>query len=150
MSFLDFAQRLKKVVEVLNATREEESIVIAQETVALIRLRVQNDKVDAEGVSFGSYSLGYEIFRTLNNQPIDAKNYTFTGQMWRDTGITDVQDTGGTTTVTIGGQTDRAASLMEYNTTRDGVEILEASEEEEEFIREAHEERIINIIDNLF
>ena len=37
MSFLDFAQRLKKVVEVLNATREEESIVIAQETVALIR-----------------------------------------------------------------------------------------------------------------
>ena len=120
MSFLDFAQRLKKVVEVLNATREEESIVIAQETVALIRLRVQNDKVDAEGSSFGSYSLGYEIFRTLNNQPIDAKNYTFTGQMWRDTGITDV------------------------------VEILEASEEEEQFIREAHEERIINIIDNLF
>lgn len=149
MSFLDFAQRLKKVVEVLNATREEQSIIIAKETVASIRLRVQNDKVDAEGVSFGSYSLGYEIFRTLNNQPIDAKNYTFTGQMWRDTGITDVQDTGGTTTVTIGGQTDRAERLMEYNTTRDGP-ILEASEEEEEFIREAHEERIINIIDNLF
>lgn len=149
MSFLDFAQRLKKVVEVLNATREEQSIIIAKETVASIRLRVQNDKVDAEGVSFGSYSLGYEIFRTLNNQPIDAKNYTFTGQMWRDTGITDVQDTGGTTTVTIGGQTDRAERLMEYNTTRDGP-ILEASEEDEEFIREAHEERIINIIDNLF
>lgn len=149
MSFLDFAQRLKKVVEVLNATREEQSVIIAKETVASIRLRVQNDKVDAEGVSFGSYSLGYEIFRTLNNQPIDAKNYTFTGQMWRDTGITDVQDTGGTTTVTIGGQTDRAESLMEYNTTRDGP-ILEASEEDEEFIREAHEERIINIIDNLF
>ena len=149
MSFLDFAQRLKKVVEVLNATREEESIVIAQETVALIRLRDQTDKVDEEGTSFGSYSLGYEIFRTLNNQPIDAKNYTFTGKMWRDTGITDVQDTGGTTTVTIGGQTDRAESLMEYNTTRDGP-ILEASEEDEEFIREAHEERIINIIDNLF
>jgi hypothetical protein len=149
MSFLDFAQRLKKVVEVLNATREEQSIIIAKETVASIRLRVQNDKVDAEGVSFGSYSLGYEIFRTLNNQPIDAKNYTFTKDMWRDTGITDVQDTGGTTTVTIGGQTDRAERLMEYNTTRDGP-ILEASEEEEEFIREAHEERIINIIDNLF
>ena len=149
MSFLDFAQRLKKVVEVLNATREEESIVIAQETVALIRLRVQTDKVDAEGSSFGSYSLGYEIFRTLNNQPTDAKNYTFTGQMWRDTGITDVQDTGGTTTVTIGCQTDRSESLMEYNTDRDGP-ILEASEEEEDFIREAHEERIINIIDNLF
>lgn len=149
MSFLDFAQRLKKVVEVLNATREEQSVIIAKETVASIRLRVQNDKVDAEGSSFGSYSLGYEIFRTLNNQPIDAKNYTFTGEMWRDTGITDVQDTGGTTTVTIGGQTDRAESLMEYNTTRDGP-ILEASEEEEDFIREAHEERIINIIDNLF
>lgn len=149
MSFLDFAQRLKKVVEVLNATREEQSVIIAKETVASIRLRVQNDKVDAEGSSFGSYSLGYEIFRTLNNQPIDAKNYTFTKQMWRDTGITDVQDTGGTTTVTIGGQTDRAESLMEYNTTRDGP-ILEASEEEEDFIREAHEERIINIIDNLF
>ena len=149
MSFLDFAQRLKKVVEVLNATREEQSVIIAKETVASIRLRVQNDKVDAEGVSFGSYSLGYEIFRTLNNQPIDAKNYTFTKQMWRDTGITDVQDTGGTTTVTIGGQTDRAESLMQYNTTRDGP-ILEASEQEEDFIREAHEERIINIIDNLF
>lgn len=149
MSFLDFSNIIKQIATEIDNNREEESIIIAQETAALIRLRVQNEKVDAEGDSFGEYSLQYELFRIANNMPVDAKNYTFTGDMWRDTGVTDVENTGFTTTVTIGGQTAEAEAKMAANTFRDGP-ILEVSEEEEEFIIEAHTERIFGVINKFF
>ena len=149
MSFLEFSNIIKQIATEIDNNREEESIIIAEETIALIRLRVQNEKVDAEGDSFGEYSLQYELFRVANNQPVDAKNYTFTGDMWRDTGITEVDNTGFTTTVTIGGQTAEAAAKMAGNTLRDGP-ILQASEEEIEFIIEAHTERIFGIINKFF
>ena len=98
MSFKDFARKIRLVSNEINETREEQSVIIAEETVALIRLRVQNEKVNADGDSFGAYSPAYEMFRLSQNQPVDAKNFTLTGDMWRDTGITDVSTSGFTTT----------------------------------------------------
>lgn len=149
MGFRNFARKIRLMSNEINETREEQSVIIAEETVALIRLRVQNEKVNAQGDSFGSYSVEYELFRIENNQPVDAKNFTFTGDMWRDTGITSVETTGFTTTVMIGGQTQEAADKLFFNTERDG-EILEASEDEIEFIVEAHRERIFDAINKFF
>lgn len=173
-TFLDIALKFRAIAEAINATREEESVRIANDLGALVRRRVQTDKEDSDGSGFGGYSqavvpqpfywgkslsqgaedavkaggwfLSYETFRELNNQPTDAKNYTFTGEMWRDTGITFVENTTTTTEVRIGGQTTRAAELLAFNSSRDGVNLLSASDEEIEFVREAHTERIVNII----
>ena len=56
MNLSEFAIKSQLIVEELNATREPDVVIIATESIALVRLRVQNDKVDANGNSYGSYS----------------------------------------------------------------------------------------------
>ena len=173
MSFLNFAVRLKLAAEEINATRENESILIGKETTALIRNRVQNDKLNAEGQPFGQYSralvpqwffynkalslgadkklktgdwfVSYADFKEYNNQDPNDINFTFTGDMWRNTGVNSVNNTEASTTVTIGGQTTRAQNIQEWQEPRYG-NILEANENEKQFVKEAHEERITKII----
>lgn len=177
MSFLDLALNLKEITLRLNETREEESIIIATETAALVRNRVQNDKKDADGNTFDGYSQAvvpqwmlyssatsdgaidtlkqgpwfqsYEDLKVANNQPIDAKNYTNTGDMWRNTGVTGVESTNTTTKVAIGGQTTRAANIHTWTYERDDVVLIEPNEQERDFILEAHTERVLGIIDDV-
>ena len=173
MSFSDFAMKIKLMADEMNATREEEAILIGKETVALIRNRVQNEKVDADGSPFGQYSqakvpqwffygkslslgadkelhtgewfVSYEEFRYMNNLNTGDINFTFSGDMWKNTGVTEVESSDGSTTVYLGGQTDRAAQIYEWQEPRYG-RILEPNEEEIEFVNEAHLERINGII----
>ena len=178
MSYLDFAAKLRNLATTINATREAESIQIASELRALVRNRVQNDKTDANGTSFGGYSqkvvpqyyyygrslsegaedkvkegewlLSYEDFREDNNLQVEAKDFTFSGDMWRNTGVIDVRNTDASTAVTYGGQTTRAAELIGYHSEREGLSIIAASEQETQFVTEAHEERIGNAIKDIF
>jgi hypothetical protein len=173
MSFLNFAVRLKLAAEEINATRENESVLVGKETTALIRNRVQTEKLNAEGQPFGQYSRAlvpqwffynrsisagaetkiktgdwfqsYADFKEANNQDPNDINFTFTGDMWRNTGVNSVKSTEATTTVTIGGQTTRAQNIQEWQEPRYG-NILETNENERQFIKEAHEERITKII----
>jgi len=178
MGFLQAAVKFRELAQLIDDTREEESIIIANDLAALMRNRVQNDKVDETGASYGQYSqavvpkyyyygkslnqageeqvnngdyfLSYETFREYNGQPTDAKNYTFSGEMWRDTGVVLVENSNTRTDVVIGGQTSRAAELLEYNSTRDNINLLAPSEQEINFVTEAHTERIINAINEVF
>jgi hypothetical protein len=164
MGFLAFATRIKLAAEAINAQR----------TVALIRNRVQNDKLNAEGQPFGQYSRAlvpqwffygrslsggaedrikagdwfqsYADFKEANNMDGgDINNFTFSGDMWRNTGVTNVKNEGNSTTVTIGGQTTRAQNIQEWQEPRYG-NILEANEEEKQLIYDAHTERINKIL----
>jgi hypothetical protein len=173
MSFLDFAVRLKLAAEEINATREYESVLVGKEATALIRNRVQTEKLNAEGQPFGQYSralvpqwffynkslslgadkklktgdwfVSYADFKEYNNQDPNDINFTFTGDMWRNTGVNSVKSTDSTTTVTIGGQTTRAQNIQEWQEPRYG-NILETNENERQLIKEAHEERLKKII----
>jgi len=173
MDLTEFIQRLKLVANELQANREAESVQIGREAMALVRLRVQNDKENAQGASFGGYSttklpkyfftgksmsaaaeakvkkrgakMSYEEFREDNNLETDAKDFTFSGEMWRDTGVSEVNNTADTTTVIIGGTSERSRLLLGYNTERDG-DILELSESEIDFVVDAHRERVLKVI----
>ena len=173
MSFTDFAMKIKLIAEELNATREEEAIIIGKETVAMIRRRVQNEKVDSTGSPFGQYSqakmpqwffygksnsagadkelrdgdwfVSYADFREINGLDSGDIDFTFSGDMWKNTGVTEVESADGSTTVYLGGQTDRAAQIYEWQEPRYG-RILEPNEEEIQFVNEAHLERINGII----
>lgn len=178
MGYLDFANQLRNLATTIDATREADSIRIASELSALVRNRVQNDRTDANGSSFGGYSqavvpqyyfygrslsegaedkvkdgdwfLSYEDFREDNNLQTEAKDFTFSGDMWRNTGVVDVRNTNSTTSVYYGGQTTRAAELISYHSEREGLSIIAASEQETQFATEAHEERIANAIKDIF
>lgn len=173
MDLSQFVQRLRLVANELQANREAESVQIGREAMALVRLRVQNEKEDAEGNSFGKYSqalvpkqlfygkslsaaadnkvrkrggrTSYEEFREDNNLETDAKDYTFSGEMWRDTGVFDVVNTDNVTEVSIGGTTNRSKTLIGYHTERDG-NILELSDSEIGFVVDAHRERVLKVI----
>ncbi len=173
MDLSQFVERLRNVANELQANREAESVQIGREAMALVRLRVQNEKEDAQGNSFGGYSqavvpkqyfygkslsaagdnkvrsrkgrMSYEDFRADNNLETDAKDFTFSGEMWRNTGVNDVQNGQDTTTVLLGGTTERSKTLIAYNSERDG-NILELSEEEITFVVDAHRERVLKVI----
>ena len=173
MSFLDFSIKIKLLVEEINATREEESILIGDELRKQVRTRVQKQKVNADGSPFGQYSqallpqwffydksktdtaedkirsgdwfISYADFREVNDLYSGDIDFTFTGDMWRNTGVTEVQNDGDSVVVFIGGQTTRASNILGWQEPRYG-NILEANEEEERFVEEAHRERIFNKI----
>lgn len=177
MSILNFRENIKAFIEELNATRERESILIAQESSVLVRNRVQNDKVDSEGSSFGSYSeavvpqwmlygkslsqgaedrvkdgdwfQSYRDLREANNLPTDSIDFTFSGSMWKNIGVTSVENTQDTTTVDFGGQTERASNILGYQAERHG-NIIELNQQERDFIGEAHSERIANLFAKYF
>ena len=173
MSFLDFAIKLKLIAEEITARREDDSIQIADEVIKQVRNRVQEKKVDADGSAFGQYSqalvpqwffygksnndsaeadlragdwfVSYAEFRELNNLDSGDINFTFSGDMWRNTGVVQVQNGNESTTVTIGGQDVRSQNILAWQEPRYG-NIIEASEQEIEFAQEAHRERIFGII----
>ena len=173
MSFLDFATKLTLIVEELNAQREDNTILIADELIKQVRTRVLDKKVDADGSAFGQYSqallpqwffygksivdgaedelragpwfVSYAKFRELNNRDSGDINFYFTGDLWRNTGVVQVQNDADVTTVTIGGQDARSQDILAWQEPRYG-NIIEASEEEREFAQEAHRERIFGTI----
>jgi hypothetical protein len=177
MSILNFSENIKMFIEELNSTRERESILIAQESAALARNRVQNEKQDSQGSSFGSYSeavvpqwmlwgkslsqgaedrvrsgdwfQSYKDLREANNLPTDEINFTFSGSMWKNIGVVSVENTGDSTTVEVGGQTERAESILSWQSDKHG-NIIELNEEERNFIGEAHLERISNLFQKYF
>lgn len=177
MSFLSFAEKCRMFVQTVNENRERESLIIGKETVALVRLRVQNEGVDSNGQSFGGYSkavvpqyyyygrslsdgaedkvkagdwfLSYEEFREDNNLRTDIKDFTFSGEMWRNAGVTDIQSDQYKTDVTLGGQTQRSAELLSYHSDKYG-NLLAPNEQEITFIVDSHIERINQAIKNVF
>tara|TARA_R100000655_G_scaffold6137_3_gene18032 strand:- start:119 stop:655 length:537 start_codon:yes stop_codon:yes gene_type:complete len=173
MDLNEFANIMKQAAEEINAQRQTESARIANDAAQSVRLRVETDQTTAEGGSFGTYSealvpqwmltgrsqsggaddiikagpwfQSYADLRAANNLNNEEINFKFTGQMWDETGIINVQDDGQTCTATIGGQTPYSAELIGYHSERFG-NILELSETEETKIYDAHRERITNII----
>jgi hypothetical protein len=173
VSFLDFSVKLKLIAEELNARREDDSIQIADEVIKQVRNRVQEKKVDADGSAFGQYSqaklpqwffygksnndsaeadlkagdwfISYSEFRELNNLDSGDINFTFSGDMWGNTGVIQVQNGAESTTVTIGGQDARSQDILAWQEPRYG-NIIEANEQEIEFATEAHRERIFGTI----
>lgn len=173
MDLLEFANRINSIISDLQETRTSESVQIATEAVALVRRRVQNEKENSDGNSFGQYSetpvpkwffkgkslsagaekrvqsgkffISYADFRDENNLPSDDIDFTFSGDMWRNTGVTDVQQTETETSVTIGGQTSRARELHGYHAERFGS-LLQLNTDEFKMVVDSHKERVFNIL----
>lgn len=173
MTLQDFSNAIKGIISDLEATRTTESVQIANEGIALVRRRVQNDKENADGSYFGSYSetkvpkwffkgkslsggaetkvqngayfISYAEFRDANNLESQEIDFTFSGDMWRNTGVTEVVENESETEVMLGGQTSRAKELHGYHAEKFGSLIV-MNEDEIKMIVDSHNERIFNVI----
>ena len=97
----------------------------------------------------GNWFVSYADFRDLNNLPSDDINFTFSGDLFRTTGIVKVENEADTTTVVLGGQTTRSEQILEWQEPRYG-NIIEPSEQEQELAFNAHRKRIENLINRVF
>ncbi len=147
MSPDEFLEQWAALREELTNNRSREVLLVAHESLALIRLRVQSSGIDADGQSFGFYSAQYEKERERRNLRTDFIDLTATGGMWRELEITIEADEEEISTALVQGRTTRAIDLLEYNSDRYG-DLLQLSDDEEDRITKAYFERKIELIQN--
>ncbi len=147
MSPEEFLEQWAALREELTNNRSREVLLVAHESLALIRLRVQSSGIDADGQSFGFYSAQYEKERERRNLRTDFIDLTATGGMWRELEVTIEEDEEEISSALVQGRTTRAIDLLEFNSDRYG-DLLQLSDDEEDRITKAYFERKIELIQN--
>lgn len=96
MTFAEWTRALNKAIEILEKEREENCLKMVNDTMALLKRRIINDRVDDEGQAFGQYSeavvpvwfFGYQDTKrdsaTVVEELIDRKGYWASYQDWRE------------------------------------------------------------------
>lgn len=82
-------------------------------------------------------NLSYSDFRDINNLPTDKKNFSFTNDMWRHFGVTQVNKTPNGWAISIGGLTTDAANKIAWLSGQENRSIVEPSNKEVEIITNA-------------
>lgn len=178
MDIDDFIKYLDEVSKVMTDTRQKEAETIARDLTALVRDRVQNDKLKADGSPFGTYSqavvpywffkdkgrvsnaekrvldkygyfASYADFRDVNNLFSDEIDLTFTGAMWKSAGIEDIEDSDGISIAKISFKGDENKLKAGYQGDRFG-NILTPNEEEVTAVFDGYKERRIELLLELF
>jgi len=173
-----FAGILREIVKSLDDTREIEAETVAKDSLALVRDRVQNDKLKADLQPFGTYSgavvpywfytnkpsnvsdatqkaldkygyfVSYADWRDVNNLQSDQIDLTFTGEMWKSAFVTLGEVSEGIATATIQFESGENALKAGYHSERFG-NILALSEEETEVIVLSYKERRFEFLNAL-
>ena len=163
------------IVQVLDETRPKEAVTTANDLRALVRDRVQNDKVKADGQPFGQYSqavvpywyykdkesnvsnaaqkllntvgyfASYADFREVNNVQAGDIDLTLTGQMWASTTVIEGDISDGQATAIIQFTGESNKLKAGYHGDRFG-NILAASDEEVNAAIESYRERRFELI----
>ena len=117
----------------------------------LIGDRVGETGVSADGSQLGEYSDGvYKKKRADKGHPTGYVNLRFTGAMWHDVKLLDVNTTQGLTVATIGGTLPDTQDKLFYNSVRYNDEILELSSSEESVINDYLNNQLQNLADKNF
>mgnify|MGYP003394339606 CR=1 FL=1 len=172
--FADLAKRIRAAIDDLTRSREPEAVQIASNLYAQIQNRIIQTGKDKDGDRLPGYStaqvpkywfhgrsrntgadarvraskkktLSYSEFRSLNSLQTNHVDLYFTGEMWRETGVTVEKRLFRATHVRIQGKTPEAAQKVEWNSARYG-NILEASTAELEAARRAYVQSRIKTI----
>lgn len=139
--------RIRLVRQEIIATRTEDAIRIAADTLAAISDRVINEGRNAQGNSFGVYSPSYQKWRAKNNltaPPFPNVNFKRTTEMWNDTQVVVVSESDTVTSVRITPVAPHNIDKMIWNVERFG-EILETSDQEDNLLAQAVQDRYISI-----
>ena len=78
---------------------------------------------------------GYAQLRKLEGFSNARKSFEFTGEMWRKFGVKKTTMCSGVITFTLGGKTTAAQDKIDWNSEREGVNIIEPGKEEVLFLQ---------------
>jgi len=79
---------------------------------------------------------GYAEMRRLEGFSNTRKSFEFTGEMWRKFGVTKTVVGDGVIRFTLGGKTSAAQDKIDWNSEREGMNIIAPSKEEEKDLQE--------------
>lgn len=177
MNIEDFNKQLQDISAFLIQTRGDAVLLFSKELLSIIKLRLQQDRTDADGNSWGGYSqavvprwyynkistqsaknalkkkgwfVSYEDAREANGLQTAAKDFTFSGAMLRQTVATLEEVYEGIATAVIKGSNPQAQDKLNYNSQREGRNIIEPSIDEVKKIEQLAINRINNALKNLF
>ncbi len=91
------------------------------------------------------YFASYEDWRDINNRPTAFKNFSFTGEMFKNIQPLVVANDEYSTSYIFGSKDADEQKKIDYNKSRDG-DFLKQSEEEKALISRLNRQRIINIM----
>jgi len=77
---------------------------------------------------------GYAELRRIEGFGNANKSFEFTGEMWRKFGVTNVSVTTGKIKITLGGRTTASQDKIDWNSEREGKEIIDISQEEKRWL----------------
>lgn len=148
MDIKDSIGVFKTIAQVLRDTTAKEAETTANDTLALVRDRVQNDKENYLGQAFGQYSPVSEQIREDNNLFGGDINFTFTGEMWASASVRLMGRTNGDALAIVEFVGEHNKAKAEKNSARFGS-IIRASQDELDIVREAYQERRLDLIEQL-
>jgi hypothetical protein len=91
--------------------------------------------------------VSYRDFRIFNGRGVSFKNFQFTGRMWQGFGVVSVQEVRKAVyRITLGGKNQYTKTLLAQHSAREGVNIVEVSDQEKNQVIKAVSDRIAAII----
>lgn len=100
---------------------------------------------NVKGYQDEGQGISYREFRQLAGRQVNHYDGTFTGNMWKDTGvIAETNESGSKIRITIGGKNQGAKNKLSWNSIKRG-DILAISKEELAILQEGFTEKIIEI-----
>jgi len=113
--------------------------------------RISETGMNASGSTLGHYTDGvYKKKRQKIGHTTAFVNLQFTGDMWREIGVTDTKTQGTITTATIAGKFDETNDKLFFNSIRYNDDILVLSQLEEDNAAELIDDAMQEIIDKNF
>ena len=91
------------------------------------------------------YFASYKDWRIINSRPVNFKNFSFTGNMWKKVKALLVQATSTATTYIVGSDDEEAQKLINFNTAQTGP-FLDQSEDEKELLTRLNRERVLKVM----
>lgn len=142
---------IKNFIEDVKIEHPENVSAAAISAASLISNRVVETGENSSGVQLGEYSDGmYKNFRASKGREIGFVNLSFTGDMWNDVGVLNVQSDGVLTVATIGASNSENDEKLFYNSVRYNDEILDLNEEEALLINDDLDNKLQIIADKNF
>ena len=162
----NLSNAIRNAINSLNANRERDAVQAASNLYAQIQNRVIQRGETAGGGKFPPYStrqipkrfwygkgrnstanmrirnakgnLSYTDIRRFSNLQTRHRDFYFTGDMWRGTGVQVQRRLLRSTVVRIAGRTPTAIYRLEKNSEREGRNILEPSQAEIDAVKRAY------------
>lgn len=148
MTTIQFIKRIKQIRDELIEERPKEVLLIANDMLALTKLRIQTTGTDSNNQPFEEYTTPYKKERIRRGASASRVDFTLTGAMFRNIIPRITNETKETTTVTIKAGNKAQQDKLDGQFKKRG-NILSPTKEELDFLQQLLTERLQNKLNGL-